>query len=162
MARRNFGRPKAQLILSEAQRAVLERYRDGETPRALALRARIVLLCAEGRTNEAVASIVGVLGVTVGKWRSRFIEHGVDGLRDAPRPNTHRRLSEDKVATVVRLALESAPTGRSRWSTRAMAAQAGISQSSVSRLWARLPPEARQNLKMRTRSDDANSAPNVG
>lgn len=151
MARRNFGRPKAELILTDEQRATLVAYAEGAASRYIQLRARIVLLCAEGRNNEEVATLVGVQGVTVGKWRARFIRLGIEGLRDAPRPNTHRRLSAEKVAAVVRLACE-APEGRERWSTRAMAALAGVSQSSVSRLWARLPEDARENLKIRNRA----------
>lgn len=94
-----------------------------------------MLRCAEGKNNQEVASELGIHGVTVGKWRSRFARCGVEGLLDAPRPNVHRKLIDEKVEAVVRLALESTPKGRTHWSTRQMAKRAGVSQSSVSRIW---------------------------
>ncbi|HKY39898.1 MAG TPA: IS630 family transposase [Polyangiaceae bacterium] len=138
MARKKLirGRPKAELVLTSEQRETLRRYERGRTvSQALALRARIILLCSEGRTNEEVAAKVDVWGVTVGKWRSRFVRLGVDGLLDSPRPNVHRKLTDEKVEAVVRLALETTPKGRTHWSTRPMGKRAGVSQSSVSRIW---------------------------
>ena len=126
----------APLVLSAEQRETLVRYERGRTvSQALALRARIVLRCAEGKTNTVVAEELGVWGVTVGKWRSRFVRLGVDGLLDAPRPNVSRKLADEKVEEVVRLALETTPNGRTHWSTRQMGKRAGVSQSSVSRVW---------------------------
>jgi transposase len=134
--KRKRGRPTVAVTLTAEQRELLARYERGRTvSQALALRARIVLLCAEGKTNTEVAEKVGVWGVTVGKWRSRFARLGVDGLLDAPRPNVHRKLTDEKVERVVRLALETIPTGRTHWSTRQMGKRAGVSQSSVSRVW---------------------------
>jgi transposase len=136
MDHKRIGRPKPELILTPEQREQLEGYRrEHEVSPALALRAQIVLRCAEGWNNEEVAAAFNVRGVTVGKWRLRFIRLGVDGLRDAPRTNAHRKLSQEKIAAVVRLALETSPAGRKNWSTRAMAGLAGVSQSSVSRVW---------------------------
>jgi transposase len=136
MQKRRRGRPKTPLVLTAEQRETLVRYERGRTvSQALALRARIVLLCADGKTNTAVAEEVGVWGVTVGKWRSRFTRLGVEGLLDAPRPNVARKLADEKVETVVRLALETTPKGRTHWSTRQMGKRAGVSQSSVSRIW---------------------------
>lgn len=126
----------ALLVVSAEQRETLVRYERGRTvSQALALRARIVLRCAEGKTNTVVAKELGVWGVTVGKWRSRFVRLGVDGLLDAPRPNVDRKLADERVEAVVRLALETTPKGRTHWSTRQMGKRAGVSQSSVSRIW---------------------------
>lgn len=134
--KRRRGRPTAELTLTAEQRETLLRYDRGRTvSQALALRARIVLLCAEGKTNTEVAKAVGVLGETVGKWRNRFGKLGVDGLLDAPRPNVDRKLADEKIEAVVRLALETTPKGRTHWSTRLMGKRAGVSQSSVSRVW---------------------------
>ena len=79
------GRPKAALVLSAEQRDELERWvRRRSTAQALALRARIILSCAEGGSNKDVANRLGVSRLTIGRWRSRFIRSGVDGLLDEP------------------------------------------------------------------------------
>jgi len=130
------GRPKAVLEVTAEERADLERYARGRTTaQALALRARIVLLCASGKTNTQVAREVKAdLGV-VGKWRKRFIKDRVAGLADLPRPNVHRKLDDERVEEVVRRTLETTPKGATHWSSRKMAKQAAVSQSSVSRIW---------------------------
>jgi len=130
------GRPKAVLEVTAEERADLERYARGRTTaQALAFRARIVLLCASGKTNTQVAREVKAdLGV-VGKWRKRFIKDRVAGLADLPRPNVHRKLDDERVEEVVRRTLETTPKGATHWSSRKMAKQAAVSQSSVSRIW---------------------------
>jgi transposase len=130
------GRPKAELTMSKADREELERYERGRTvSQALAQRTRIVLACADGKDNVAVARELGVIEHTVGKWRKRFVKDAIDGLCDAPRPNVHRRLSDEKVEAVIRTTLEALPPGSTHWSTRKMAKRSGVSRSSVSRLW---------------------------
>jgi transposase len=105
------------------------------TAQALALRARIVLACAEGHPNTTVAERSGVTPQTVGKWRLRFLTKRLDGLLDEPRPGTPRRLQDEHVERVLALTLESAPKDATHWSTRSMAKACGLSQSSVSRVW---------------------------
>ena len=74
------GRPKADLALNETDREILDRWsRRPKTAQALALRSRIVLRCAEGVPNRDVALEMRVTPQTVGKWRSRFLDRGVDG-----------------------------------------------------------------------------------
>jgi transposase len=134
--RRRMGRPLAALEITAAQKEALERYARARTvSQALAQRARIVLGCAAGKSNLAVAREVGVIEHTVGKWRKRFVKLGVDGLTDAPRPNVHRKLNDEKVEQVIRATLEALPAGCTHWSTRKMAKRSGVSRSSVSRLW---------------------------
>jgi transposase len=136
IARRPRGRPKAELVLSGEQRAALERWaRRPKTAQALALRARIVLRCAQGLRNEAVAGELGVHAATVGKWRRRFVAEGLDGLLDEPRPGAPRRISDEQVEEVIRRTLEETPQAATHWSTRSMAAATGLSQSAVSRIW---------------------------
>jgi len=131
------GRPLAPLSLSQDQRDALERYaRRRTSAQGLALRARIVLLCASGMSNEAVAREVGVTGQTVGKWRRRFIEQGLSGLLDEPRPGAPRSVGDDDVERVITLTLETTPSNATHWSTRSMAARAGVSASTVRRIWA--------------------------
>src|ERR1700689_1149376 len=83
-----IGRPKAELVLEEAERAQLIRWaRRAKTAQYLAMRARIVLACAEGgRTNKQVAAGLGLDESTVDRWRARFVERRLDGLRDEDRP----------------------------------------------------------------------------
>jgi len=101
----------------------------------LALRAKIVLASAEGLSNIAVAAKLRTSHVTVGKWRKRFVEGGVDALLDEPRPGAPRSLSDDDIEVIVVKTLESKPKGRTHWSTRKMAEKAGISHSTVGRIW---------------------------
>ena len=130
------GRPLAPLTVTEEQREVLERWlRRRKTAQALALRARIVLAAASGRSNQTVAAELGITLQTVGKWRQRFLAQGVDGLLDEPRPGAPRTITDDDVERVLTLTLETKPTDATHWSTRSMARCAGLSQSAVSRIW---------------------------
>jgi transposase len=130
------GRPKAELTLTTSERSELERLaRRPKSAQALALRARIVLGCAEGATNSAVAAQLGICGATVGKWRRRFVENGLDGLVDEPRPGAPRTISDEDVERVIALTLESTPPDATHWSTRSMGKATGMGQSAVSRIW---------------------------
>ena len=130
------GRPIAPLSLAGEERERLEEWaRRPKTAQALAQRSRIVLECATGRSNLAVASRLGITHQTVGKWRQRFLERRLDGLLDEPRPGAPRTVTDTQVERVVRLTLESAPKDATHWSTRAMAKRCGLSQTMVSRLW---------------------------
>jgi transposase len=81
------GRPKAPLVLTEEERQTLERWaRRAKSSQALALRCKIVLACAEGATNKAVAERLGIWPQTVTKWRGRFVARRREGLSDEPRP----------------------------------------------------------------------------
>lgn len=130
------GRPKAELLLSGEERETLERWaRRPRSAQALAQRCRIVLACAEGLTNQQVAAAEGVNQVTVGKWRARFASRRLDGLQDEPRPGAPRTISDADVERVITKTLEEAPRDATHWSTRSLAAQVGLSQSAVSRIW---------------------------
>jgi transposase len=130
------GRPKAALVLTNAERETLEQWaRRPKTGQALAQRARIVLACATGIANTAVAKRIGVTMQTVGKWRARFVTHRLDGLLDEPRPGAPRRITDAQIEAVVTRTLESTPRDATHWSTRAMAAKTGLSQTTISRIW---------------------------
>lgn len=130
------GRPVAKIELSAEIAGILEGYTQRrKTAQALALRARIVLGCAAGLGNKAVATRERVTPQTVGKWRQRFIEHGLDGLLDEPRPGAPRKIDDAKVESVIVQTLESQPPAATQWSTRSMARHSGISTSSVGRIW---------------------------
>jgi transposase len=130
------GRPTATLTLTADERETLLRWtRRPKTNQALALRARIVLGCASGKTNTEVANRLGTTKQTVGKWRKRFLNKRLDGLLDEPRPGTPRRLSDAEVERVLTMTLESTPKNATHWSTRSLAASSGLSRSSVHRIW---------------------------
>lgn len=91
--------------------------------------------CAEGANNKTVAKRLRVTPLTVGKWRSRFVAHRLDGLMDEPRPGAPRKVSDAKVEEVVTKTLETKPKGATHWSTREMAKRSGLSNATVSRIW---------------------------
>jgi transposase len=130
--------PRAVAIsLSAPDRATLEGWsRRRKTAQALAMRARIVLACAEpGTTNGAVAQTLGVSRPTVATWRKRFAERGPDGLLDEPRPGAPRRITDEQVERAVVTTLQSTPSDATHWSTRSLAKAVGLSQSAVVRIW---------------------------
>jgi len=130
------GRPTPPLTLSDKERTTLEQWtRRLKTAQALALRARIVLGCGDGKTNTVVAQELRVSNATVGKWRSRFVERRLDGLLDEPRPGAPRTVSDADVERVLTLTLETTPRDATHWSTRSMAAQSGLSRNTVHRIW---------------------------
>ena len=106
-----------------------------QTAQALALRARIVLACADGHSNTRVAADLRVCVDTVGKWRSRFLEQGLDGLLDQPRSGRPRMIDDADVERVIALTLETIPKDATHWSTRSMAQRSGLSHTTVSRIW---------------------------
>ena len=130
------GRPLAVLTVPDADRQVLERWTRRQTSaNALAMRARIVLASADGESNSQIAARLRLTPQTVGKWRARYVDKGVDGLLDEPRPGAPRTVSDEQVERVVALTLETLPKDATHWSTRGMAERAGVSQSTVSRIW---------------------------
>ena len=121
---------------SEDQRQVLERWlRRRKTSQALALRARIVLETADGKSDMEVARQLGTTRATAGKWRRGFLRDGCDGLLDEPRPGAPRTIGDDDVERVVVQTLESLPLDATQWSTRSMAKACGLSSATVSRIW---------------------------
>jgi transposase len=130
------GRPKRIVQLTVEQREELTRWtRRATTAQALAMRARVILACAEGGDDLEVAERAGVNRTTVGKWRRRFVAKGIDGLLDEPRPGAPRKISDADVERVIVRTLETKPRDATHWSTRSMATEAGMSQSAVSRIW---------------------------
>jgi transposase len=123
-------------MLGAAERETLERYvRRRKTAQQLALRARIVLRCAEGLSNREVAEHLAVHEATVCKWRGRFVRKRLDGLQDDPRPGAPRKVSDETVERIVTMTLESTPSDATHWSTRDLAKRIGVSQSTISRVW---------------------------
>ena len=148
-----MGRPAPAIKLSSDECDMLKQLaRRPRTVQSLAQRARIILACAEGNTNTAVAASLRVTIQTVGKWRARFLQKRIDGLLDEPRPGTPRRLSDVEVERVLTMTLESMPRNATHWSTRSLASACGLSNSSVHRVWRAfgLAPHRSESFKLST------------
>lgn len=131
---RGFSAPQIQL--SPSERETLEGLtRRRKTAAGMALRAAIVLLAARGETNVEIASRLSTSRETVGRWRSRFAAHRLNGLYDEPRPGAPRKILDRDVERVVTKTLESQPKGQTHWSTRGMAKDCGLSASTIGRIW---------------------------
>jgi hypothetical protein len=129
-----------QLLLADGERESLEvlvRWRTAW--QALALRAWIVLACAEESGVAPLTAVAGRTGASresVRKWRVRFARHRMKGLADAPRPGAPRKITGGQVEVAVTRVLAEKGTGQDpHWSTRAMAAETGLPRSSASRIW---------------------------
>jgi transposase len=130
------GRPKAELILSDDERATLERWaRRTKTSQSLATRSQIILTCAEGHNNKEVADRLRCNQSTVGKWRRRFIERRLDGLCDEPRPGRPPTISDEQIEKVVVDTLETTPDDATHWSRASMAKRCGLSRATIGRIW---------------------------
>ncbi len=131
-----MARTLAAIELSEDEecelRAVL---RTPSASQQQALRARIVLGAAEGRSNTQIAGEVGASLPTVGLWRRNFVARRIDGLADAPRSGRPREIDDEDVARVRAATLESPPDGSTHWSVRRLAGKTGISPTTVHRIW---------------------------
>ncbi len=124
------------LALTDEERSTLERWaRRPKSAQALALRCRIVLMCAEGGSNLEVAARLALDRKTVSKWRARFLSLRLEGLHDEARPGAPRTIGDDAVESVIVKTLEETPRDATHWSTRSMAQATGMSQSAISRIW---------------------------
>lgn len=131
-----IGRPIPELVIAPEERSSLQNWaRRPKSAQALALRAKIILACAEGKSNTEVAARFQITKQMVGKWRARFVEQRLDGLLDEPRPGTPRKVKDVEVERVLAMTLESLPRDATHWSTRSLAKQCGLSRSTVSRIW---------------------------
>jgi transposase len=117
-----------------ADRAQLESIaRSQSAPASLSRRAQIILRLADGETNSAVARRYRVSRPTVSMWRTRYAEHGLSGLHNEIKPGRPRSTSEEQIAALVNTALQSKPRGKTHWSRRGLAAETGLSKSTVHR-----------------------------
>jgi len=150
------GRRLAALVLSDDERAELTSLAARRsTAQALALRARIVLRCAMGAENQQVAADLRIDKTTIGKWRRRFVEFRMNGLRDEPRSGAPRTIDDVRIEAVIVRTLESVPPDATHWSSRGMARASGLSISTVQRIWRAfgLQPHRLETFKLSTDPD---------
>ncbi len=148
-----IGRPSTPLELSASDRKQLQSMAQSRSlPHGLVRRAEIVLLAAEGWPHEAIGGAVGVSRVTVGKWRQRFLDRGLNGLHDEPRPGAPRSITDEQVAEVVYKTLKTKPKDQTQWSLRSMGAETGLTKDAVHRIWRTygLQPHRHKHFKLST------------
>jgi transposase len=145
-----IGRPTKPLDLTPEEIEKLTTLaRRRKTSQSMAIRARIVLGCGAGSSNGEVAKRLGVTAATVCKWRERFRQQRLEGLLDEPRPGAPRTITDAQVETVITKTLETMPTNSTHWSTRLMAAETGLTQNAIVRIWHAfgLQPHRVENFK---------------
>jgi len=152
-----MGSPRLKaLALDEAERVALAALAARRrTAQGLALRARIVLACAETGSPRLVGARLGVDPDTVRKWRHRFAEHRLEGLRRQPRPGAPRKIGDAQIEAVISRTLESLPPDGTHWSSRGMAKASGLSVGTVQRIWRAfgLQPHRVETFKLSTDPD---------
>ena len=142
------------LKLSEDELRQLQNIANSRSmPHSIVQRAQIVLACGAGESNTAIAKRMGLTGMTIGKWRKRYREFGIEGLHDELRPGRPRTYEDDKVAEVINRALQTKPSdGSTHWNVRPIVAETGISKRTVHR-WLNIPalqPHRQKNFKIST------------
>lgn len=147
------GRLAGVVILNDSERSFLEsQVRRHKAARSLSDRCRMILLCADGLASKDVACQMGVHEHTVGKWRRRFVRDRLEGLTDEHRPGRPRTVSDDQVAAVIERTLHTTPRDATHWSIRSMAAETGLSHTTIRRIWNAfgLQPHRSETFKMST------------
>ena len=129
MILKRSGRPTSPIDLTDGQRRQLESMANSRSlPHSNVIRARIVLMAADGMTNTDIAPKVGLSKGMVGIWRRRFLSQGVEGLQDEPRPGRPRSVGDQEIAELIEKTLSTKPEGESHWSCRTMSKEMGLSK----------------------------------
>lgn len=123
------------VLAAEARRELERLHRASSTPAGLSRRARAVLLMAQGISGVKIADRVGYTVVQVSRIRRRFAEEGLAGLQERPRSGRPPTVTARKRAQVVALTLKPPAPGVTHWTTRDLARRAGVSHSTVHRIW---------------------------
>lgn len=145
------GRPKAPLVLGEDEKLRLKALANSRSlPHGLVMRARLVLMAADGQTNEAIARKLDLSRQSVGKWRQRYLRQGLAGLHDELRPGRPRSVSDEAVARLVRKTLSTKPKHGTHWTVRSIADETRLSRPTVHRIWRAfgLQPHRQRHFKL--------------
>ena len=148
-----IGRPKQPLSLSGDERLELESIAGSRSlPHGLVIRAQIVLMAADGKSNTAIAHRLRLSKPTVGIWRQRYLDHGIQGLHEELKPGRPRTVSDEKVALLVRKTLNTKPKNGTHWSVRTIAQETRLSRATVHRIWSAfgLQPARQSHFKLST------------
>ena len=133
MPARNVARA---IVLDPEQRAQLQSLSASRSlPHALVTRARVILMAADAVKNIVIAKRVGLSRLSVGKWRQRFAQYGIEGLHDELRPGRPRTIEDERIAKLINETLHSQPQNATHWTTRLSAKHGKISKSTVQRIW---------------------------
>jgi transposase len=126
----------AQIQLTPQQQEELD-HRAGRRSLAARVveRAKIILGLAAGKAKQEIAAQLGIARQTAWRWERRFREQGTPGLEDAPRSGRPRVILPEKIEQIVRKTIQETPPDSTHWSTRSLAEQAGVSASSIGRIW---------------------------
>lgn len=147
------GRPKQAVVLQEADRLQLTSVANSRSlPHGLVVRARLVLMAAEGLPNAAIAVKLGLSQQSVCLWRRRFLEQGIQGLYDELKPGRPRTVSDEMVASLVRKTLQTKPKNGTHWTIRSIARETRLSRPTVHRVWQAfgLQPHRQRHFKLST------------
>lgn len=147
------GRPKQPIALSDQEHEQLSSIvRSRSLPHGLVTRAQIVLMAAEGVTNNEIADILGLSAQSVCKWRQRYVQQGISGLHDELRPGRPRSVSDEQVAALIRKTLKTKPKDGTHWTIRSMAKESKLSRPTVHRVWKAfgLQPHRQRHFKLST------------
>jgi transposase len=130
-------RTAPSITLDDDQRKTLQRWTRGRsTPMRLVLRAKIVLLAAKGNQNKEIAAELGTERTIVGRWRTRFAEHGLSGIeKDLPRGGRTPTKRNNLAQLILEKTINETPSNATHWSTRSLARALGTTQSMVHRVW---------------------------
>ena len=148
-----MGRRAAEIVLSEEERAELQRWRQRHSGRSgLYVRAGIVLDCAAGLSGAEIAERHRTSQQTVTKWRRRFASGRLAGLSDAPRSGQPRRHGDERVQEVLDATLSRRPVNATHWSVRSLSAELGVPRDFVHRVWRAfgLKPHLSHSFKLST------------
>src|SRR5260370_4014673 len=145
-------RVAATVELTDEQRQQLEK-RDGARSVRVGLDQswKMILLAGAGWSDRKIGAELRVKRQTVAGWRSRFIRQGLSSIeKDAPRPGRKPQISAKRVQQIVRMTTQEKPSDATHWSTRKMAAAAGLSEASVRRIWKKhgLKPHLMRTFKL--------------
>jgi putative transposase len=147
------GRPATPIILSSEERdALLALAHSRSLSHALVERARLILMAADGLTNVAIAERLGLTRLSVATRRRRYLQQGIQGLYDEPRPGGPRTVEDEQIATLIRKTLDTKPSDGTHWTCRTIAKETQISKSTVHRVWRafNLQPHRQKHFKLST------------